>query len=485
MQMLNMTSMPKMAQPASLGAGSAPSAPAARQAGGGNPFASLAGGRGTSAPSFSVLNFTALGRGLSQFQPGQTLSGQVVSQEPNGMFNMRFGNTLLQAPPQTPLSVGQQLNVTVTDRGQGTLGLQMSTAPPPTAPSEALTQTLVKLDIPMSEGNYMLANSMAEHGAPLDKATFQSLQKALAQLPQTSNPSLFSARVGATLFLQNNQLPVTAQNITLLSNFIAQHPQLGQQIFNLQGDIKRLLNNPQGVSARALQVLDKAPGLLGEMLLGPGGEAKGMGRSNSKAKALFDLARQAGIETNLALVGGADPDWELLALMRQLRSLLNSKQLPEGALSKNLGAWEENVAAQRLINQGTPDSSLGFYFMQIPLRYHLGERAEVWLRYRIREDGARVVDSEGGVIEFYVQTEALGEICYKVEIAHGALNLEAKVENEEILGYLEAYLPALGERLQEAGWLLGNWSVDLQDSEARELVDCHELSTLEALDVQA
>ncbi|MGM9998186.1 MAG: hypothetical protein ACI38Q_02140 [Candidatus Bruticola sp.] len=439
-------------------------------------------GRGAEGNSTS---FTARGSSASQFSPGQNLFGQVVGRSQNGSFTLRFGNVTLQAGSGLPFTVGQQLNVTVSGQQHGLLTLDMNGSPFSSLSSESITQTLAQLNLPMSEGNFMLASSLVGHGAPLDRSTFLLMQKVLAQLPPTSNSAVFNSRVGAALFLQNNQLPLSSSNILLLSNFIAQNPQAAQQLFSIQGEVRRLLSDPGKISSKALEVLNQVPGLLGEMILEPGG-MKGTGKSRSKAALLFDTAKQTGIETNLELIGGGESDWELLALLRQLRQLTQGQSTSLGSLLQQLQDYEDNLQAQRLINQGKPDSSFGFYYMQIPLRFEFCESAEVWIRYRWKEDGSRVVDPDDCRLEFAVSTDSLGELFFTIETRTGCVDLTVKSDDESVVACLNDYLPVLQERIAELGWTTGTFQAAAsQNSENRELAEYCELSSLEGVNVQA
>ncbi|MGM9992321.1 MAG: hypothetical protein ACI376_05685 [Candidatus Bruticola sp.] len=436
-------------------------------------------------PEGNGSSFVARGSSASQFTPGQNLFGQVIGRTQNGNFTLRFGSFTLQAGSGLPFTVGQQLSVTVSGQQHGMLTLDMNGSPFSTLSSESVTQTLAQLNLPMSEGNFMLANSLVGHGAPLDKSTFLFMQKVLAQLPPTSNSAVFNSRVGAALFLQNNHLPLSSGNILLLSNFIAQNPQVAQQLFSIQGEVRRLLNDPGKVSSKALEVLGQAPGLLGEMIF-ESGSMKGMGKSKSKAALLFDMAKQAGIETNLELVGGGESDWELLSLLRQLRQLTSSQDESLNGLLQQLQNYEDNLQAQRLINQGKPDSSFGFYYMQIPLRFEFCEFAEIWIRYRWKEDGSRVVDTDDCRLEFAVNTDSLGELFFTLCIQNGTVELTVKTDDESIAACLGDYLPVLQERISELGWAVGTFQANVNQSiENRELSEYCELSSLEGVNVQA
>ncbi|MBQ7529277.1 flagellar hook-length control protein FliK [bacterium] len=448
-------------------------------------------GGGGFAPAMGTGVLLARTANPFQFQPGQNLFGMVTGRNEDGSFNLRFGNTTMQANSGSELNVGQPLNVTVSNQQQnGTVVLNVATTPFSSLDNQAVGQTLAKMNVPLTEGNLSLANSMLEHGLPLDKATFQSTQKALAQLPPAPNTTVANARIGATCFLQANQLPLTSQNITSLSNFIATNPQLGQQLFNLQNELRQLkIDSNNKLSSRSLEILEKVPGLLGELTAEPSGGVKGSGSSKGRgmSKALFDSAKQAGIETGLTWVGGDDDPWEMVALFRQLHEMMDENPTLYGKLPSTLKGMEENLQAARLLNQGKPDSSLGFYYMQIPLRFYKGESAEVWIRYKWKEGVGRVVDLNDTRLEFSVKTEYLGDLYFTADISEGVIDVNVGVDDEEILAFVEAYLPVLEDRLNESGWITGNFVAQLRSSldiEREDFISEQDFSSLEGVNVE-
>jgi len=418
-----------------------------------------------------------------QFRPGQVLFGTVAGRQKDGSFLLRFGAQTLTASSRVALDVGQPLQVQVQGQQQGQLRLQLMKSLFAPMSGQDVGQALSGLKQPLTEANVGLATSMVEHGIPLTRENMASLKSALAQLPPepAAGGVPQPARVGAAWFLQSSQLPLTPQNISTLGHFIAANPQLGQQLFLLQGELRRMVENPQRRAGRTLEMLAEVPGLLGEFLLEPGGGKK----SGKAARRLFDLARQAGIETHVALQSGSEQDWDLLRVMRDLRAALAGQDAGlEGVLGLMAGL-EENLRALQLINQARPDAGLAFYYLQVPLRLDQGESAEVWIRYRISEDGSRLVDPEDLRIEFLVSTENLGNLSCTLEVARRTVHVDLGSDSEEVRLFIERYLEVLAERIAESGWQPGRIGATLRPFTGRPLVEHQELESLETVNVQA
>ncbi|MBQ7502198.1 hypothetical protein IJT93_05710 [bacterium] len=442
---------------------------------------SAAAGRG-----LPVGILTARGANFSQFNVGQNLFGQVTGRGQDGSYMLRFGNTTLRANSGTPLSVGQQLNVTVTGQQNGQITLNMSSSLFSSMDTQVVGQTLVKMNVPLTESNLSLANSMLEHNLPLDKQSFQSMHKAVSQLPPAPNANVANARIGAACFLQANGIPLTAQNITSLGNFIASHPQIGQQLYSLQGEIKKIHSESGKISEASLELLEKAPGVLESACIAPGG-VKNTKSARSRGKALFDSAKRAGIETALTWVGDDEDKWELLEYFRRLHESAEKEPQAFGQLLSFMQSAEENFQALQLLNRAKLDPSLAYYYLQIPLRSELGESAEVWIRYRWQED-MRFIDADNTRIELLVKTYALGSLFFALDINSGLIKLSVKVENEDVLEFVRSYLPVLEDRLIQEGWQTEPFEAEVGEVDGNlhieSITETADISSMESCDVQ-
>lgn len=359
--------------------------------------------------------------------------------------------------------------------------LQMTNAPMTSA--QNINETLSQMRLPLSEGNVSLATSMTENGITLSKENFTSLKSALAQLPpETSQAGTPSSRVGATWFLTQNQLPVTGQNVALLSNFLASHPQLGQQLFNLKKGVGQSISSvDRGAMGGKSDALAQLSGMIGEMVLEAPqkrGSAKGRGK-------LMNMAKQFGIETHLALVGNGEQDWELLALMRAAREEMAASGRQASGLAEALNKFENNVNALRLMNNGRPNDETAFYYMQIPLRQDREDTANVWIRYHVTEDGERVVDGNDTHLDFSIFTEHLGELRCSVSVFEKHLFVDVCTEFEPVRQLISQNLVVLTERLRELGWTVERARVSLQGLDTPPLLGCQESVSMEPINVQA
>ena len=144
---------------------------------------------------------------------------------------------------------------------------------------------------------------------------------------------------------------------------------------------------------------------------------------------------------------------------------------------------EENLEAQKLINMAKSESNLGYYFLQIPVH---PDAAELWLEYTEDGDGNRVVDAQDARIEFMVNTEAMGELYFLVEIRQGKASIFLGTASEEVRRFATPFLPALAEKILAMGYQRGHFrTVFRPHSGKRQLVEHTDFDQLERFDVQA
>lgn len=411
------------------------------------------------------------------FLPGQLLTGTVAGRSGAG-FLLQLGDTTLLAESRVPLEVGQNIQLLVQGQAQGRLQLSLVQGAFTPMSQADLSSALTGMKFPPSEENLALARTMVEHQVPLTKENFALFKAALAQTEAGPATLPLPARAGAVCFLQANNLPLSPQNVLTLANFIAAHPQISAQLFALQGELRKLADSPS-TSRRAMEILAEVPGVLGEFLLEPAGKAAGA----RPGKRLMDLARQAGIETHLGLVGGGEQDWDLVTLLRHLRGQLAAEEGVAGVLGM-LGQLEENLRAHQLINQARPET-WGYYYMQVPLRLDNQEMAELWIRYRVEDGRERVVDPDSCALELVVSTQNLGDIYFSIEVSGRAVSLDAASSDEGVRDLLEEQLPRLAERLAGLGWLPGRLGASLRALPQRPLVARQDLESMERFNVQA
>ncbi|MBT9583032.1 hypothetical protein IV102_06775 [bacterium] len=380
-------------------------------------------------------------------QSGSMLFAQVAGKDGQG-YLMRMGEHLVRARSGSPLQVGQSLQLRVQGDKGGNLQMQMMPGGSPVRHSAGdVSTSLSNMKIAVSENAMETAKAMVENKVPLTKDNLQAMQK-LTQMPEGSRTQPpMSERVSSVVFLQQNNLPVTPQNVSCLANFLAQNPQLGQQMACMNDELKRLIEKGGGdakqfddVREMVLEAIDGKSGALGKVK-----------DKRVPPKKFFNAAKQAGIEFGTGpFPGSSEDEWELLAQYRALRrkagDTLGEDETRE--LGRLLEEAEETVQAQRLLNQSVL-GEIGCLYFQVPIR--LREDAEVWLYYR-RKGGED--DSLGDEFraEFLVSTEHLGNLFFIVEVGGIDVSVVIEVEDANAVEFVGRYAGVLEDRINQAAW---------------------------------
>lgn len=413
------------------------------------------------------------------FRPGNTVHGRVAGQQPNGQFMLQLGDQMLQAQSRLPLRVGQSISLQVQGQNQGQVHLQLLASPATKMTMADLSTTLTSMKVPMDAANLDLAKSMVELKIPLTRENFTMMKQVLAQSggPQ----SAMTTKVAATGFLQNAQLPVTPQNVTVLSNFLANNPQVGMQMMSLNTELRKVMENTH-ISARDLnKMIGEVQNGLGKMIMEP---PTRQDKGAKTPKNLKGMAKQAGIEFNLGALGyGGGEEWDFAEILKRMRERFSKEGIGGKELLALMKSLEENLHAQKLINSARPESNLGYYYLQIPLH---PDPAELWLEYSEDGNGNRVVDAEDTRVEFLIDTEEMGELHFLVEVRQGKASVYLGTASEEVRRFAGTYLPALAERVLALGYERGHFrTVFRQHSGKRELVEHTDFEDLERYNVQA
>lgn len=438
----------------------------------------------TQPPGVSIRLPEGAGRGM--FTPGNMIHGQVAGQK-GGQFLLRMGDQMLKADARVPLKVGDTVQFQVQGENKGQIHLKLLSSPMLKMSMADISQTLTSMKVPMDSASMNLAKTMVELKIPLTKENFQQMKQVLAQSAgpgggQQAAP--VPTRVAATSFLQNAQLPITPQNVTVLSNFLANNPQIGMQMVSLNTELKKL-NENANLSSEMNKIIGDGKNLVGKMMLEPPKRNAGQGKGKSlNAMGLQGMAKQTGIDSNMGPAGmGGGDEWDFPKMMRQMRERFAKEGLGNEDLLGLMKGLEENLEAQKLINMAKNESNLGYYYLQIPMDPHSGE---LWLEYQEDSQGQRIVDPSDARIEFLVNTESMGELHFLVDIRNRKAHIQLGTASEEIRAFAAGFLPALAERVAALGFERGRMrSVFRAHSGKRELVEHTDFEELERCNVQA
>ncbi len=423
------------------------------------------------------------------FQPGKLLMA-MVTQNRNGNYMLKVGPHTLEAKSQVPLKVGDTVPFRVQGQEQGKIHLQLTTTPFQKQSSANLQNTLSQLKLPVSEANTQLAKMMTEHNVPLTKENFALVQRAASPVSQSGlqgSQLPVQARVGAVAFCQANQIAPTTQNVQVIANFIATSPQLGEQMSQLSTELRTTIRKAGGgVHGKALNELNA---MLSKVTMNPGeskpaqGEGGKPKEASPGARKLMRMARESGIEPGLHPFLSEDDDWDLVLRLRHQNPGKGSDLSAVSALAAKL---EENLKAVRLMNAGRSESTLGYYYLQVPMRLEHNEFAEVWVQYFNLGNGGREVDPNDTQIEFTVKTAHLGELTYVLNVKGTSVTVDVYSPSDEVRELVASELPGLRHMVKLLGWTPGRFKASFRpDSGRRSLKNSQDFEELDAFDVEA
>ena len=440
------------------------------------------------------------GRGAEMFQPGANIHGQVTGQQ-NGQFMLRLGDLMLKADARVPLKVGDLVQFQVQGENKGQVHLKLLSTPFEKMSMTDLSQTLTSLKMPLDEKSMNLAKTMVELKIPLTKENLTQMKQSLAQTSPTTNAASTAGpnatgptttatlpnRVAATNFLQNSQLPVTPQSVGTLSNFIANHPQAGQQMMSLNTEFKKLSETTHKMGKEVTDMIAKVQDGMKTVVLEPKTRQNKDEQNSLNLANLKGMAKQSGIKTNMGPAGmGGGEEWDFPELLRKLRDRMKGDGLGSDELYALMEGLEGNLEAQRLINMAKPESTVGYYYLQLPFNIEGFRDAEVWLQYTEEGDGSRYVDPDDTRLEFFVKTDEMGQLHFVVDLRDGKVHVDMGTPSHEVRQFAARYLPALAERLAGLGWAPGRFRSHFRPHTGkRELVEHTDFENLERCNVSA
>ncbi len=415
-------------------------------------------------------------------QPGQTMWGQVAGRK-GQFFTLQFGKFTLSARSQLPLVTGQQIHVAFGGRTQGNqVSLQLlQTATFSKMSSEDLTQALTQMKLPVNEGNMAVARGLVEFGIPLTSQNVGEFSRVMASLPGP----VTTTDMAAASFLKMANVPLTPANVQVVSNFIAQHPLLGAQLFEMQkapGSPGK--DDVKGIQ-REMEVLEEISKTAGKYVVDPARQ-----EVPAQARNLRNLAREEGVESIRYGVEGSDMEdgWELMRLLREIEGLPGGKDSgsPMARFTELAQSARENLQAHHLINSSRPQSDLAFYYLQVPLLLNREETtAEIRIGYFEEEDQSKWVDPENTRIEFDVCTDSLGAIHVDLMVKKGLVYVNIGTDSVETEEFLGEFIPLLEKTIDEMGYEPRRLETGLmEEGTGRPLISREEFESLERIDVQ-
>jgi hypothetical protein len=261
-------------------------------------------------------------------------------------------------------------------------------------------------------------------------------------------------------------------------------------MLSLNTEFKKLNEFSNKMSKELNEMIGQVQAGMGKLTVGDPGKTRG-GKESGGGKTMSALAQQAGMQekgTNMGPGGFAGgEEWDFPAMLRRMRERASAEGVASKDLLALLEGLEQNIEAQRLINAASPESLIGYYYMQLPLNIEGFRHGEVWVQYTEDGEGRRQVDAEDTRLEVFVMTDHLGELHFVIDIKEGKVCVDLGTPSHEVRQFAARYLPALAERIRGLGWDTGRFRSHFrpQTGGKRELVEHTDFDKLERCNIHA
>lgn len=181
------------------------------------------------------------------FTAGQVIEA-TVQQIINSVVWLKVDGQVLQARTETPLQLGQQVQLKVAEVGPSKVNLQLQALTSPLATSVqegtgivrgGIETLLASWGLPTDQINLDIAQALLTHTQTLQPEDVQDIraQWQTLSLPlQSGSPNIETAhqQLEALTFLHTHQLPVSHEALTLTQNWLNGLPHLTEQLTELQ-----------------------------------------------------------------------------------------------------------------------------------------------------------------------------------------------------------------------------------------------------------
>ncbi len=355
-----------------------------------------------------------------------------------------------------------------------------------------LSAHLAKLNMPMTESNLKLAKSLLEFKMPLTKENLQDVKTALAMMTQKTDGD-----VQAGVFMKMKSMGITPENAKALQTLFAKNPDLGKQLDNLQKMASffaaaggHVLNDSMMAT-----LMSQVASMFGDLIPEPNKGDKKLARK------IKDLAEEVGIDDEESSIGqtkksGKQGGRKKLSNLKQkfndkvsnLRGYIPKDQeeiLEEAA--ELIRELDENLEAQRLINNAPSVDDDSFIYLQVPLRMGgSSQTVHLMLDYEYDLNGQKVVNPKNTKLVFSIQTEDMGIVNIIMNIWRRNISFHLETERQEIKQHINKNAPELIKKLRDRAYKVGNWDcvvdknvVSVPDTLLKKEEDFAELATLD------
>jgi hypothetical protein len=358
--------------------------------------------------------------------------------------------------------------------------------------TKELAEHLTKLNIPSTPENMKLAKSLLEFKMPLTRENLQDVKLALALMTKKTDGDL---QAGA--FMKLKSMNMTPENAKSLQSLFSQNGDMSKQMDQLQNMAKFFAASGRGLinDPSLAGLLSQMVGMFGDMMPKPqDGEKK-------IAKKLKDLAGEVGIDDEDGSVDKAKGKKSscrgtLGKLKKKFEDKISKLKQHSGKDREDLlketadliDGLDENLEAQRLINNSPSVDDESFLYLQVPLKMPDNTTKTVHIKFEYEYDlnGQKFVNPKNTHIEFSIETEHMGIINIIMNLNKRRISCYFETENQKVRHHINRYGPELIKKFQDKAYKITDWDCNIEKkpvSFPQNLLEKEEFALIDTLDV--
>ncbi|MFH1617326.1 MAG: hypothetical protein ABIB65_01980 [Candidatus Margulisiibacteriota bacterium] len=331
-------------------------------------------------------------------------------------------------------------------------------SPAQTAPAiaRALTEAdlknhLVKIQIPDTTANVKLASIMLKYGMELSRGNFVNVLTML----EGTDKSMSTQEAAVLLSMKNIDSP---KALDVLSNFIAQNPQLSAQLANVQQAMANL-GTALGISQGLMDA--NLVGQLGALLTQFDSMVQDLGR-----KSQFTGDNSLGFKDLMNSLRGMKAILEGAQGQVKSGDSAESQMLQSSLMQtlRQLSSAMDNMIAQAILSQKGKSEEVNYLYEQIP---NLSEGSKRDLEIVIKRDSNKeskdLVDRENTNVIISLGTENLGKMVCNIIIKGKRVYLvfvfDSKDYGDDARAIISKEFAALQKKMTEKNFVVSGYQV--------------------------
>lgn len=455
-----------------------------------NSYGSVIGENAGTVDSAQISDSSKALEMIKSLMPGQTLEGQLVSQDGKALQLLVGNNTLLNTTldSQTNLSLGQNISFEVKSNNSG----QITLRPLLTNVSNDATavKALESASVNVTDKTIEMVDSLMKEGMPINKEMLQSMNRDMNLYP--------NADVQDLVMLHKMNLPVndnTVQQMHMYNNnnqwMMTNIDTMSEELIDLLGQAKdanefnSIVNELESLFGdnKASEVKEN----LGKIVI----SEENMTAQNNNAKNVFDSLKQIPFDkldkkelVNLfkkelgEAIGNkflmepekfADKEYvkkyynEVSDTVRSLEQFLADNSKSDSSLAKSMNQMRGNIDFMNQMNEL-------YNYIQLPLKMAGAQTQGDLYVYSKKRGSNQKSENEDLTALLHLSMEALGNIDVFLRLNQGKLTTDFSLEKEEMIDFIEAHIDELNKRLVDKGYNVTT-NVGKLEGETKNVID--------------